>query len=138
MSYLSDIRLMIIDLRIGRVIDQMHKLTVNNKNEIINNIINDSIYKIRNINNNLHSICEQYKKNTENNELSREGELNIVKIIYTLLTLIGDESHEVSLKLSDTINTSNIIDNKQIKGLIQILERLHIRTRYSKIIELLR
>ena len=137
MSYYSDIKLMVIDLRVGRVIDQLHKISSDNKNEIITNIINESIYKLRNLNNNLHSICDQYKNFTENN-VTRESELTTVKIIYTLLTLIGDEAHGISLKLSDTINMYYLSDNKMIKGLIQILERLYIRTRYSKIIELLK
>ena len=69
MSYYSDIRLMVLDLRVGRVIDHMHRVSSNNQNDIITNIINESIYKMRNLNNNLENLCKQYKKYSDHEEI---------------------------------------------------------------------
>ena len=141
--YYTDIKLLVLELRISKLIEHMNRLIIKHDNQVINQIVSEHILKLNEYDNNINKVIKSYKKFTKNiNNIDNScDELSIIINIYEVLTEIGNESHQLSLKLAEELNNNNNIDysyKNKIRGLIQCLERIHIRTRYSRIVEMMK
>ena len=138
MLYYTDLKLLALELQVNNLINKMNKVTVKNNDDTVNNIINEYIPKIMELNTKMEKVLDIYKR-FDMLDKTATDEKEIIISLYEIMAEIGDECHKLSHKLADEINDNNCDSvNRIVLGLIKTLERLHIRTRYNGIVEILR
>ena len=135
--YFKDIRELTQQLRVGTLIEHINIIINKNNIDYINNIFNEYIFRLNELVVKMNKYINIYKNIKNNNN----EEKDLVISLYVVMSEIGDTTHELSLKLADELNNNNNVDysiKRMIKGLIQCLERIFIRTRYHTIIEIVK
>ena len=139
MLYYTDLKLLALELQVNNLINKMNKVTVKNNDDTVNNLISEYIPKIMELNIKMEKVLDIYKRFNDIDNKSAQDEKNIIISLYEVMLQIGDSCHELSHKLVEEINDNNCEGvNRLVHGLIKMLERLYIRTRYSNIIEILK
>jgi len=139
MSYYTDLKLLTLELQVNTLVNKLNRLTIKNKEDTVNNIINEYIPRIVELNIKMDKVMDIYKRFNDIDNKSAQDEKNVIISLYEVMLQIGDSCHELSHKLADEINENNCEGvNRLVNGLIKMLERLYIRTRYNNIIEILK
>ncbi len=139
MSFYTDIKLLTLELKVDQIIKSVSKIKDTYKDETVNNIINEYIPKMNELNEKMDKVISIYKRFNEIDNKSVADEKDIIISLYEIMTEIGDESHELSIKLAHELNISEDKPIRNlVKGMIKCLERLYIKTRYNNIIKLFR
>ena len=139
MLYYTDLKFLALELQVNNLINKMNKVTVKNNDDTVNNIINEYIPKIMELNIKMDKVMDIYKRFNDIDNKSAQDEKNIIISLYEVMLQIGDSCHELSHKLAEEINDNNCEGvNRLVHGLIKTLERLHIRTRFNSIVEILK
>ena len=139
MSYYTDLKLLTLELQVNTLVNKLNRLTIKNKEDTVNNIINEYIPRIVELNIKMDKVMDIYKRFNDIDNKSVQDEKNVIISLYEVMLQIGDSCHELSHKLADEINDNNCEGvNRLVNGLIKMLERLYIRTRYNNIIEILK
>ena len=137
--YYNDIKLLTLELRVNNLINKMNKLTVKNDNNTVNNLIEEYIPKLVELNIRMDKVVDILKRFNDIDNKSAQDEKDVIIGLYEIMNEIGEECHKLSHKLADEVNENNCDNiNKLVTGLIKMLERLYIRTRYNNIIEILK
>ena len=139
MSYYTDLKLLTLELQVNTLVNKLNRLTIKNKEDTVNNLITEYIPRIVELNIKMDKVMDIYKRFNDIDNKSAQDEKNVIISLYEVMLQIGDSCHELSHKLVDEINDNNCEGiNRLVNGLIKMLERLYIRTRYSNIIDILK